>query len=58
MVSECFCLPEENGLPGFSGDFLCIDDDLLDKVSFCIDDDDSRDAIACLCTVAAGKWPY
>ena len=37
--------PEENAV-AWSGDFL---QDVLDKVSFCIDDDDSRDAIACLC---------
>ena len=37
--------PAENAVT-WSGDFL---QDILDKVTFCISDDDAMDAIACLC---------
>ena len=40
--------PEENTVT-WSGDFL---QDVLDKVTFCISEDDAMDAIACLCTVS------
>ena len=42
--------PEENTVT-WSGDFL---QDLLDKVTFCISDDDAMDAIACLCMMPKG----
>ncbi|WP_394026834.1 DNA polymerase III subunit beta [Desulfovibrio falkowii] len=43
--------PEENTVT-WSGDFL---QDLLDKVAFCISDDDAMDAIACLCMMPKGN---
>ncbi|MEG6501892.1 MULTISPECIES: DNA polymerase III subunit beta [unclassified Desulfovibrio] len=43
--------PEENTVT-WSGDFL---QDLLDKVTFCISDDDAMDAIACLCMMPKGN---
>lgn len=43
--------PEENTVT-WSGDFL---QDLLDKVAFCISDDDAMDAIACLCMMPRGN---
>ena len=43
--------PTENAVT-WSGDFL---QDILDKVSFCISDDDAMDAIACLCMKPRGN---
>ncbi|WP_291438493.1 DNA polymerase III subunit beta [Desulfovibrio sp.] len=43
--------PEENTVT-WSGDFL---QDLLDKVAFCISDDDAMDAISCLCMMPKGN---
>lgn len=43
--------PAENAVT-WSGDFL---QDLLDKVTFCISDDDAMDAIACLCMKPRGN---
>jgi len=43
--------PTENAVT-WSGDFL---QDVLDKVSFCISDDDAMDAIACLCMKPRGN---
>lgn len=37
--------PEENAV-AWSGDYLI---ELIDRISFCIDDDEARDAMACLC---------
>ena len=43
--------PAENAVT-WSGDFL---QDILDKVTFCISDDDAMDAIACLCMKPRGN---
>ena len=43
--------PDENTVT-WSGDFL---QDLLDKVTFCISEDDAMDAIACLCMKPKGN---
>lgn len=43
--------PAENAVT-WSGDFL---QDVLDKVAFCISDDDAMDAIACLCMKPRGN---
>lgn len=43
--------PAENAVT-WSGDFL---QDILDKVAFCISDDDAMDAIACLCMKPRGN---
>lgn len=43
--------PAENAVT-WSGDFL---QDILDKVGFCISDDDAMDAIACLCMKPRGN---
>ncbi len=43
--------PAENAVT-WSGDFL---QDILDKVAFCISDDDAMDAIACLCMKPKGN---
>ncbi|SCM72807.1 DNA polymerase III subunit beta [Desulfovibrio sp. 86] len=43
--------PEENTVT-WSGDFL---QDVLDKVTFCISEDDAMDAIACLCMKPKGN---
>ncbi|WP_297671420.1 DNA polymerase III subunit beta [uncultured Desulfovibrio sp.] len=43
--------PAENAVT-WSGDFL---QDVLDKVTFCISDDDAMDAIACLCMKPRGN---
>ncbi|OXS28025.1 MAG: DNA polymerase III subunit beta [Desulfovibrio sp. MES5] len=43
--------PEENTVT-WSGDFL---QDVLDKVTFCISEDDAMDAIACLCMKPRGN---
>ena len=43
--------PSENAVT-WSGDFL---QDILDKVGFCISDDDAMDAIACLCMKPRGN---
>ena len=43
--------PVENAVT-WSGDFL---QDILDKVGFCISDDDAMDAIACLCMKPRGN---
>ena len=43
--------PAENAVT-WSGDFL---QDILDKVTFCISDDDAMDAIACLCMKPKGN---
>ena len=43
--------PAENAVT-WSGDFL---QDVLDKVAFCISDDDAMDAIACLCMKPKGN---
>lgn len=43
--------PTENAVT-WSGDFL---QDVLDKVTFCISDDDAMDAIACLCMKPRGN---
>lgn len=40
------------GAVAWSGDFL---QEILDKVAFCISDDDSMDAIACLCMKPCGN---
>lgn len=43
--------PESEGV-AWAGDFLL---DLLERITFCIDDDDSRDALACLCFKPRGN---
>lgn len=43
--------PSTEGV-AWSGDFLT---DLLDRITFCIEDDDSRDSLACLCFKPRGN---
>lgn len=48
---ELAAYPEKEGV-AWSGDFL---QDILEKVYFCIDDDDARDSLACLCLKPRGN---